>query len=256
MLQERNLYEMHLHTAEASVCAEAKAADGIRAYYEKGYKGIFVTEHYQENFFDRVKEMSHKDKIDKLLSGYRIMKEEAKKYNMDVFLGMEFRELSNMNDFLIYGLTEEFYYENENLYLLKIDEAAKLFRDAGAAIIQAHPFRASTSFLSNPANLHGIEIHNGNSRHLYDSRGAAEAVKKYGFTGISGSDFHILEDLATGGTVFYTEIKSQADIVERLITGKVDEVMIDTDALVGTTFEKVQKMPDYNKKFMKITNLI
>ena len=52
--------------------------------------------------------LSWKEQIDSFLQGYRIAKDEAKQYDMDVFLGIEYRELSNSNDFLVYGLQKNF----------------------------------------------------------------------------------------------------------------------------------------------------
>lgn len=163
--------------------------------------------------------------MDAYLKGYRTAKEEAKKYGMDVVLGIEFRELSNLNDFLVYGLSEQFLYENPHLHHLKMDEAAKIFRENGAVIYQAHPYRPKVSFLSNPDHLDGIEVHNGNSRQSYDEQKTQEAVEKHQFFGISNSDFHIKEDLARGGNVFLTPLQNTQDLVQRLKNGQIDRLI-------------------------------
>ena len=142
---------------------------------------------------------------------------------MDVFLGIEYRELSNSNDFLVYGLSEEFLYEHPHLYHLKIEETVKLFRKNEAVIYQAHPYRPKVSFLSNPDYLDGIEVHNGNSRQIYDEQKTQEAVEKYQCYGISNSNFHIKEDLARGGNVFSTPIKNDQDLVYCLKNGNIND---------------------------------
>ena len=216
------IYDLHIHTDESSLCGRVPAKEMIRLYHEKGYKGVAITDHYNNNFFHHVSNLSWKEQIDAFLQGYRNAKDEAKQFDMDVFLGIEYRELSNSNDFLVYGLTEEFLYEHPHLYQLKIDEAVKIFRENGAVIYQAHPYRPKVSFLSNPEHLDGIEVHNGNSRQVYDEQKTQEAVEKHRFYGISNSDFHIKEDLARGGNVFSTPYKIHQDLVHRLKNGNID----------------------------------
>lgn len=217
------IYDLHIHTEESSLCGRVPAKEMIKLYHEKGYKGVAITDHYNKNFFHHVSNLSWKEQIDSFLQGYRIAKDEAKQYDMDVFLGIEYRELSNSNDFLVYGLSEEFLYEHPHLHHLKMEETIKLFRKNEAVIYQAHPYRPKVSFLSNPDYLDGIEVHNGNSRQTYDEQKTQEAVEKYQLYGISNSDFHIKEDLARGGNVFSTPIKSDQDLVKRLKNGNINE---------------------------------
>ena len=40
-------YELHLHTAETSRCGKSSARDMIRAYCDKGFSGVVVTEDLQ-----------------------------------------------------------------------------------------------------------------------------------------------------------------------------------------------------------------
>ena len=219
------MYDLHIHTEESSLCGRIPAKEMIRLYHDKGYQGVAVTDHYNKNFFHSVIHLSWTEQVDSFLQGYRIAKDEAKKYDMDVFLGIEFRELSNTNDFLVYGLSEDFLYKYPHLYRLKIEEAVKLFRKNEGVIYQAHPYRSKGSFLSNPDFLDGIEVHNGNSRQSYDEQKTQEAVEKHAFYGISNSDFHIKEDLARGGNVFATPLKNNQDLVYRLKNGRIDELI-------------------------------
>ena len=40
------LTEMHFHTSEVSACGSIAAAQGIRAYKERGYDTVVVTDHF------------------------------------------------------------------------------------------------------------------------------------------------------------------------------------------------------------------
>ena len=46
------LTEMHFHTSEISVCGRVPAAEGVRAYKEKGYDALVVTDHFHSDYFD------------------------------------------------------------------------------------------------------------------------------------------------------------------------------------------------------------
>ena len=39
-------YETHLHTKEGSACGTSFGAEYIQAFYDAGYSGIFVTDHF------------------------------------------------------------------------------------------------------------------------------------------------------------------------------------------------------------------
>ena len=40
------LFETHMHTCEISKCVRSTGAEMARTYYESGYSGIVVTDHF------------------------------------------------------------------------------------------------------------------------------------------------------------------------------------------------------------------
>ena len=74
------IYHLHIHTEESSLCGSVPAKEMIRLYHEKGYKGVAITDHYNNIFFNSVANFSWKEQIDSYLKGYRIAKEETEKY--------------------------------------------------------------------------------------------------------------------------------------------------------------------------------
>ena len=39
-------YELHMHTAETSKCGRSSARDMVKAYYDKGFSGVVITDHF------------------------------------------------------------------------------------------------------------------------------------------------------------------------------------------------------------------
>lgn len=213
------LYEMHLHTSEVSSCGRVSGADSGKFYKEKGYSGIVVTDHMVPWAFDKLGEVSWDKKVDRFMSGYRLVKA-AEDESFDVILGMELRFVNESeNDYLIYGFTEEWLRANPEPYYLSIKEFKKIADENNFYIYQAHPFRDHMNIV-NPKYLHGIEVHNGH--HGHDSRNSiAEAwAELHSLNQSSGSDYHYLEHLARGGMLFHERIRTPQDLYRQLGSGR------------------------------------
>lgn len=39
-------YETHMHTSEGSACGASSGAEQVEAYYNAGYAGIIITDHF------------------------------------------------------------------------------------------------------------------------------------------------------------------------------------------------------------------
>lgn len=192
-------YETHCHTAEVSGCASVPAAEVIRHYKEAGYRGVNISDHYDPGFFQRRTAglPTFRDQADAWLKGYRTAKAEGDAIGLSVFLGMELRTEENSNDYLLFGVTEEFVYDNPRLYEWKMADVCKLTKAYGILIFQAHPYRAGLVFT--PEVMDGVEAYNMNPRHNSHNDLAVKSAEQYGLRRSSGSDYHQLEDLALGG---------------------------------------------------------
>ena len=215
-------YETHLHTAECDLCAHVRAADAVRMYRDAGYSGMVVTDHYfallQEWFKGDLADDSHKTFIDRWLRGYRAAREEGERLGFTVLLGTEVRfDGPSINDYLVYGLTEEFFYRAPLLNRLTgLDELLSLLPPE-ALVVQAHPFRDKMT-VADPTRLFGIEVHNGGTDEKRNALAALFAAQ-YGKAPLSGSDFHEAKHLARGGIATETPIKSSADLLSVLKSG-------------------------------------
>lgn len=139
-------YETHMHTYESSICGKAMAKDQVEQYKRNGYTGIIVTDHLHYYNFLRsgiirfIPLITWKQKVDFMISGYLAAKEAGNRVGLDVFLGWEYRS-EDGNDFLTYGLDENFLMTHPNLHKMTLAEYSELVHINGGYIAQAHPYR-------------------------------------------------------------------------------------------------------------------
>jgi len=210
------LLEMHLHTSETSNCGRISAVDAVRMYKEKGYDGIVVTDHYSSGTFKRKipRDLPYKKQLEIYLKGYRTALKAAGD-DFTVLLGMELSLNETDNDYLVYGITEEFLLEAGYLLDMSIEDFVELAHNNGCLVYQAHPFRRHMTIVQ-PELLDGIEVYNGNPRSKSNNEFSFMWAAKYGLRGISGSDFHQLKDLACGGIAFPEPVRTNEELVKAL----------------------------------------
>lgn len=208
------LLESHAHTAEVSTCAHLYADEIVDFYVDEGYHGIVITDHLKSDFFERNKHLDHKDAIDAYLLGYRKVRDYAGD-KLKVFLGLEVSLDNSPNDYLVFGVEEDFLYKNKDFHKLKIKEFSKLVRQNGFLLVQAHPFRKGMRIVD-PFLLDGIEVYNGNSSHNSSNAVAEAWAERFDLIGTSGSDFHYFFRTKPGGMIFDKELKTNAELVEAL----------------------------------------
>lgn len=212
------LYETHFHTDEVSPCGKVPAARGIEMYKDAGYSGVMITDHFSTSYMTEDYPGSDwKEKMDYYLRGYH----EALKTADDdfaVILGMELRLPQNGNDYLLFGLKEDWLYEHEWFCETDIKQFKKTADEEGITIIQAHPFRKNMTIVE-PKYIHGIEVFNGNKRHDSSNRISMEWAKRHELIMTSGSDFHQPEDYARGGIYLDHKVTDAAGLRAAILRG-------------------------------------
>lgn len=208
-------YDTHVHTSEVSPCGKVPAAEAVRLYKDAGYEGIVITDHYFDLYFEMMGYISWDKKTDYYLEGYKSALEEGKAIGLKVVLGMELRFSENINDYLVFGIDEEFIRTNKELYRLGLKKFRALTKDKGIMIFQAHPFRRGM-VLAPPELLDGIEVYNGNPRHDSHNDMAYGYAQKNGLLMLSGSDFHQTVDLARGGIITSVKINDSHELVDTI----------------------------------------
>lgn len=204
-------YELHCHTGCVSRCGRVEPEEIVKLYKSKGYNGIVVTDHYSPMTF--TPNWCPQKQIDFYLSGYRRMKAAAGD-DFTVLLGIELRHYFTANDYLIYGIDEDFLYSSGNLMKPWEKEVFRLVKEKGYLIYQAHPFRVGIR-RCNPNYIDGVEIYNGKTGKAENQK-AFEWAKENNKLMVSGSDFHTVKNLARGGIITDTPVKNNSDLLEIL----------------------------------------
>ena len=207
-------FELHAHTAECDKCAGLGGAELVKAYFEKGYNGMVITDHYFNHFFnwfaDELDGLDQNKIIERWLKGYYSALTEGKKIGFTVLPGAEVRIDGTINDYLVFGLEEKDFYSLPLLNRLdSIDEVINLLPDY-ACVVSAHPFRDGMTVFE-PKNVFGIEVFNGGTEPFRNEM-AHIFAKHYGKAMTSGSDCHGIEVVGRGGIVTESPIKTPADL--------------------------------------------
>ena len=212
-------YEIHCHTKEVSRCGKVPAAQIVSLYREKGYNGIVITDHFSPMTFSLPSIFCPQRYIDFYTSGYHAALKAAEGSDFTVLLGMELRYYATANDYLVYGVTEDFLKNNGNLMVYYPRRFYRLAQKNGLVVLQAHPFREGM-IRTNPAYLDGCEVFNGKNIGTDANRKAADWAKQNHMRIRSGgSDFHRLKDLATGGIETDRKIQTNEDLLAVLNSG-------------------------------------
>lgn len=204
-------YELHCHTGTVSRCGRVEPKEIVRLYKERGYSGIVVTDHYSPMTF--TPNWNPQKQIDFYISGYK----EMKKYEDETFsvlFGMEIRHYWSANDYLIYGVGEEWLRQQGNLLNVFEKKLYNMVHSQGYLMYEAHPFRVGRT-RCNPAYIDGIEIYNGKTEKSLNDK-AYEWAKQTGRLMVSGSDFHTVKNLARGGIITDKPIKDNSDLLDIL----------------------------------------
>lgn len=184
-------YETHCHTSPVSRCGKASVEDTVCFYKRLGYDGIFITNHFLDgNINPAVWELDWHEQIDYYFSDYEQAAARGNKIGIKVFPGVELSYLGT--DFLVYGLEKEWYHEHPEILKMQKTEELPFLMDAGALVIQAHPYREA-HYIDHirlfPRSVHGAEIINS-SQAWEANEMAAVYARQYGMLTTAGSDNH------------------------------------------------------------------
>ncbi|MBR3943016.1 MAG: PHP domain-containing protein [Clostridia bacterium] len=200
-------YETHLHTYPVSKCARKTVAETLDFYKEKGYDGVFLTNHFVCGNINIDSETAYKEKLDFYFSDYHEAVKHGEKIGLKVFLGVELSYKGT--DFLIYGLSEEWYYNHPEIENMKKSEELQLLMDAGAFVVHAHPMREA-KYIDHirlfPRLVHGVEVING-CRTDFENKMADQYADNYELFKQAGTDNHF-----NGAVRFLASVKTKTPV--------------------------------------------
>ena len=216
-------YELHAHTSECDRDAHLSAKELVHLYKDAGYDGMVVTDHYIERFYtlwfpEEVYGLNHEQQVTRWLKGFRTAREEGEKIGFTVLPGAEVRFDHYPNDYLLYGLHENFFYTVPRLNELKHIDALLRLLPENVCAVQAHPFRDGMA-VADPRGLFGMEVYNGGTDAFRNAL-ARQYARHYGLAMTSGSDIHDMSRLAKGGILTPRRIQTPEDLVSVLRSGE------------------------------------
>lgn len=213
--------ETHMHTNHTSKCGWLDAAALAEGYARAGYAAVAVTDHYNRDTFNHMdlKAASPEEVLSVFLDGFRRLEGECARRGLKLYKGAELRFDECCNDYLLYNYPDELLSRPEEVFRMGVAAFAPLAREAGALIVQAHPYRKKCT----PAiacYLDGVEVCNRNPRHENHNERAEEYAALHGLLRTGGSDCHRTEDIAQGGILARTLPEDDAALVRLLRSGE------------------------------------
>ena len=225
-------YETHMHTSPVSKCATATVRDSLIFYKQLGYDGVFVTNHFLDgnigidnHYFDdnadTTSSVPYEERIEFYFSDYEKGLEVGKEIGIKVFLRVE--SSYKGTDFLIYGLDKAWYLAHPKIMEMKKSSQLSFFREQGALVIQAHPFRQAR-YIDHvrlfPDRVDGFEVINA-SRTDTENKMALLYADEYHLLKTAGSDNHDgIEKQILAGMAFETPLESEMDYIRRIKNGE------------------------------------
>lgn len=223
-------YETHLHTSPVSRCARASAEESLIFYKEKGYDGVFITNHFIDGNINIDRSVFYEEKIDFYFSDYENAVPLGKKIGIKVFCGIE---MSNHGtDFLVYGIGKNWFLEHPEIERMRMSEKLSLLRDNGAFIIQAHPLREA-AYIDHirlyPRHIEGVEVINAN-RTDFENKMAELYADSYNLLRVAGSDNHTgREQSILAGVMTETPLESEQDYIKAVRENKIQLFKVPND---------------------------
>ena len=227
--EKQYLYETHLHTSPVSRCAHATVRENLEAYRDFGYDGVFITNHFLDGNINIDRSLPYEERIRFFFGDYEEGVRLSEEIGIKVFCGVEMSY--GGTDFLVYGLDKAWFLAHPEIETMKRSAQLAFLCEAGALIIQAHPFREA-AYIDHirlfPRHVHGVEVYNA-CRSEFENGMAETYAQFYGLPVFSGSDNHTAgAQKRLGGMRAKTPIADEADFISRFRKGEL--LLIRNDA--------------------------
>ena len=213
-------YDLHVHTSACSCCAVSTPEEQVKAYAEKGYNGIVITDHFicGYNGTPIPRELPWKKRVDMYYKAYERAAKAAEEYeSFRAFFGAEY-SYAGGHDILFYGLKKEFLCKHPEIEDMSVEDMCKLLQSAGCIVVQAHPFR------DRAYNDHSVqpELYCADGAEIFNScnfdeenRQALEYALNNNKIMTSGGDIHNAKDERIGLSGIFTD--NQVESIDELV---------------------------------------
>ena len=216
-------YETHLHTAPVSACGQASPRENLEYYKALGYDGIFITNHFLDGNIRYPADAPYEERLAFYFSDYEEAKRLSQEIGIKVFCGVELSYKGT--DFLVYGLDHSWFAAHPQIMEMKKTEELAYMMEAGALVIQAHPFREAW-YIDHirlfPRCVHGIEVINACRTEL-ENRMAQIYAREYGLLPFAGTDNHLgNRQKSLAGMRSAEPVTDEKDFVRKVLAGQME----------------------------------
>ena len=210
--------ELHCHSIDASPCSTESVESLVDIYTKAGYDTVVLTNHFCKPVYDVYGCKSMDEYTDIFMRAAKKMQDVAKG-KLTVLIAAEIRFNGANNDYLCFGITEE--YMRSETGFFDLDPAAfhEVCKKNGWLFIQAHPFR-NYMMVINPTYLDGVEVYNGHIGHASRNFIAEQWANEYNLIKTSGTDLHYAYVPASGGILTNEKIISIEQLISVLKSGE------------------------------------
>ena len=216
-------YETHCHCSQCSACGRSTSQEMVRAYYNAGYTGLVLTDHFIHGNTAVDRSLPWEDQMKAFHQAWLDAREAAKDLDFDVIFAIE-HAYGDGKEVLIYGIDLAFLLENPDIPRLSLDELTDRVHSYGGIVVQAHPYR-NRSYVNMAVQpradiVDGIEVYNVWNQPGEDKQALALSKQKpYILT--SGGDIHIATDAKIGmaGIALPYRVRDEKELVAALKKG-------------------------------------
>ncbi len=221
------LYDLHQHTKDGSACGIDDPVSIVRACARDGWAGFVLTDHFIHGNTRVRRNMPWADIVRAYERSYETAYEEGVRLGVDVIFGIE-EGIGDGKEVLLYGITPAWLYDHPELQYSRahgggLPLIAALAREAGALVVQAHPYRVR-DYIPRPweeidlSLVDGIEVHNACNTDMENLR-AWRLAEQHDLLMTAGSDAHTADFPARAGIAVERRIRDAAALAATLRDG-------------------------------------
>ncbi len=212
------LFDLHAHSSGISHCCRIPAEEVMRRARAVGLDGIVLTNHYQDlrNYFNGG---TCDDFARRYVAEYDYAKQWEPIIGCRVLFGIEVTmEHYDNEHLLVYGVSPDFVLAHPDVYDMTQEALYAAVKEAGGALVQAHPIRKGNNVLMDIDLLDGIEL---NCHPGYDGTHADELAAlaaRHGKIVTCGGDYHADTYRPHCGISLPDTVQTEADLAAYLCT--------------------------------------
>lgn len=228
-IKEKFLYETHLHTSPISACGRFGVRENLLFYKNLGYAGVFITNHFVDGNIGCDRALPYEEQVEFYFSECEEAKRLGEEIGIDVFYAVE--SSYHGTDFLIYGLDKEFYLSHPEWSSVKRSDLLLTLREAGAFVVQAHPYREAF-YIDHirlfPRHIEAVEVINSSNPEPFMNEMANAYAEMYGLIKSAGSDNHFADKYCRDldAVAFSHRLESVGDFIASMRRGEGEIVKI------------------------------